>query len=120
LGFEHDPREEGAILRMLADAEPELIVVGLGAPKQELWVHRHFHHLPGKVALCVGATIDFIAGAKRQAPVWMRRSGLEWLHRLMNEPRRLAGRYAKDAWIFPQLVWREWRRSVPGKEPKRT
>jgi N-acetylglucosaminyldiphosphoundecaprenol N-acetyl-beta-D-mannosaminyltransferase len=62
------------------------------------------------VALCVGATIDFLAGEKSQAPVWMRRSGLEWLHRVLTEPRRLGRRYAKDAWIFPQLVWREWRR----------
>ena len=110
LGFEHNPEEEEAILRLLVDANPELTIVGLGAPKQELWVHKHFRQLPGRVALCVGATIDFIAGEKPQAPVWMRRSGLEWLHRVKTEPRRLAGRYAKDAWIFPQLVWREWRR----------
>lgn len=109
LGFEHDPSEEEAIFERLNDAKPDLIVVGLGAPKQELWVHKNYHRLPGKVALCVGATIDFIAGEKQQAPVWMRRTGLEWVHRLLSEPRRLGGRYAKDAWIFPQLVWREWR-----------
>jgi N-acetylglucosaminyldiphosphoundecaprenol N-acetyl-beta-D-mannosaminyltransferase len=114
LGFERDPEEEKKILDLVAAAEPELLVIGLGAPKQELWVHRHFQALPCKVALCVGATIDFIAGEKRQAPVWMRRSGLEWLHRMISEPRRLAGRYAKDAWIFPQLVWREWRRGTRG------
>jgi N-acetylglucosaminyldiphosphoundecaprenol N-acetyl-beta-D-mannosaminyltransferase len=108
-GFEHDRQEEEKILAMLAAAAPELIIVGLGAPKQELWVHRHFRQLPAKVAMCVGATIDFLAGEKAQAPVWMRRSGLEWLHRMLTEPRRLAGRYAKDAWIFPQLVWHEWR-----------
>jgi N-acetylglucosaminyldiphosphoundecaprenol N-acetyl-beta-D-mannosaminyltransferase len=110
LGFEHDPEEEERIMARLIDATPELLIVGLGAPKQELWVHRHFRRLPGRVALCVGATIDFLAGEKSQAPVWMRRSGLEWLHRVLTEPRRLGRRYAKDAWIFPQLVWREWRR----------
>lgn len=109
LGFEKNPEEETRILQKLREAEPELLVVGLGAPKQELWVHKHFHELPVKVALCVGATIDFIAGEKQQAPVWMRRTGLEWFHRMMTEPRRLVKRYAKDAWIFPRLVWREWR-----------
>ncbi|MCA9152380.1 MAG: WecB/TagA/CpsF family glycosyltransferase [Planctomycetales bacterium] len=109
LGFEKDSEEEARILQKLREAEPELLVVGLGAPKQELWVHKHFHDIPAKVALCVGATIDFIAGEKQQAPVWMRRTGLEWFHRMMSEPRRLAKRYAKDAWIFPRLVWREWR-----------
>ncbi len=115
LGFEHNRQEEEKVLHVLRDAAPELIIVGLGAPKQELWIHKHYQGLPGRVALCVGATIDFIAGEKRQAPVWMRRSGLEWLHRVITEPRRLAGRYAKDAWIFPQMVWREWRR---GKRPQ--
>lgn len=109
LGFENDPVEEERILERLRCAEPEVIIVGLGAPKQELWVHRHIHRLPARAALCVGATIDFLAGEKRQAPIWMRRAGLEWFHRVASEPRRLASRYAKDAWIFPQLVWREWR-----------
>ena len=106
LGFEHDDQECERILSRIADVQPELTIVGLGAPKQELWVHRHQTLLASKVALCVGATIDFLAGEKVQAPVWMRRWGLEWTHRLASEPRRLFGRYAKDAWIFPQLVWK--------------
>ena len=57
----------------------------------------------------VGATIDFLAGEKSRAPIWMRKTGLEWLHRCISEPRRLAMRYAKDAWVFPQLFWDEWR-----------
>ena len=107
--FENDESETQRIVETLAAAEPELIVVGLGAPKQEIWVHQHHRQLPAKVALCVGATIDFLAGEKPQAPVWMRRTGLEWLYRMISEPRRLTKRYAKDAWVFPQLVWREWR-----------
>jgi N-acetylglucosaminyldiphosphoundecaprenol N-acetyl-beta-D-mannosaminyltransferase len=58
-------------------------------------------------ALCVGATIDFLAGDKKRAPRWMRRTGIEWVHRLASEPRRLLGRYARGAWIFPQLIWRQ-------------
>ncbi len=85
-----------------------MLVVGLGAPKQELWVHAHRDQISAPVALCVGAAIDFLAGEKPRAPRWMRRIGIEWMHRLASEPRRLAMRYLRDAWIFPQLVWREW------------
>ena len=110
LGFEKDFEENQRILRLIEQAEPDLLVLGLGAPKQELWVHAHHDQLRAKVAVCVGATIDFLAGEKARAPHWMRRLRLEWLHRLLSEPRRLAKRYARDAWVFPQLVWREWRR----------
>jgi N-acetylglucosaminyldiphosphoundecaprenol N-acetyl-beta-D-mannosaminyltransferase len=109
LGFEHDPAENARILQAIAAAKSDLLVVGFGAPKQELWVHRHHREIDAKVALCAGATIDFLAGHRRRSPVWMRRTGLEWLHRVASEPRRLAGRYARDAWVFPQLLWREWR-----------
>jgi N-acetylglucosaminyldiphosphoundecaprenol N-acetyl-beta-D-mannosaminyltransferase len=108
LGFEKDVAENLRILSRIADARPDVLVVGLGAPKQELWVHQHHGQFAARVALCVGATIDFLAGEKPRAPVWMRDLGLEWLHRVVSEPRRLAARYARDAWVFPQLVVREW------------
>lgn len=109
LGFERDPEENERIIAAVAAAKPDLLVLGLGAPKQELWVHAHAARLDAKVALCVGATIDFLAGEKRRAPRWMRRVGLEWFHRLSSEPGRLTRRYLRDAWVFPQLVWRDWR-----------
>jgi N-acetylglucosaminyldiphosphoundecaprenol N-acetyl-beta-D-mannosaminyltransferase len=109
LGFENDPTENNRALEAVAAASPDLLIVGLGAPKQELWVHRHRGQIQARVALCAGATIDFLAGEKKRSPVWMRHVGLEWAHRLMTEPGRLAGRYARDAWVFPQLIWREWR-----------
>lgn len=111
MGFEKDKRENDLAIEAVNSAAPDVLVIGLGAPKQELWVHQHRERLNAKVALCAGATIDFLAGEKRRSPVWMRRTGLEWLHRLASEPRRLASRYARDAWVFPQLVWREWRGS---------
>ncbi len=83
-------------------------MIGLGAPKQELWVHRYQTQLSVKVALCVGATIDFLAGEKNRAPLWMRKAYLEWLHRALSEPKRLGKRYAKDAIIFPRLFFKEW------------
>ncbi len=109
LGFEKDNVEDQRILELIAAAQPDVLVVGLGAPKQELWVHAHHAQIRAKVALCVGATIDFLAGEKKRAPRWLQRLGLEWCHRMLSEPRRLVKRYARDAWIFPQLVWREWR-----------
>lgn len=110
LGFEHRVEEETRILAKIDDCSPDVLIVGLGAPKQELWTHRHFRHLNARVALCVGATIDFLAGEKSRAPRWMQAMGLEWLHRISTDPGRLAKRYAKDAWVFPQLVWKEWSR----------
>jgi N-acetylglucosaminyldiphosphoundecaprenol N-acetyl-beta-D-mannosaminyltransferase len=107
LGFERDPAENTEILSRIARAKPDVLVVGLGAPKQELWVHTHRDQIAAPVALCVGATLDFLAGQRDRAPVWMRKTGLEWIHRLAGEPRRLAKRYARDAWIFPRLVLRE-------------
>ena len=109
LGFERDAAENERILAAVAAADPDLLLLGLGAPKQELWISEHAPRLRAKAALCVGATIDFLAGEKRRAPRWMQRLGLEWFHRLATEPRRLAARYARDAWIFPRLVWRDWR-----------
>lgn len=109
MGFEHDSRETTFILDQIGNAKPDVLVVGLGAPKQELWVHRHQRRIQTSVALCVGATIDFLAGQRRRAPLWLRRTKLEWLHRMLSEPRRLIGRYARGAWVFPGLVWREWR-----------
>lgn len=108
IGFERDRQENEKILAKIAAAKPDVLIVGLGAPKQELWVDAHRDGIEASAALCIGATIDFLAGEKRRAPRWMCRVGLEWLHRVASEPRRLLRRYARDAWIFPRLVWREW------------
>lgn len=115
MGFEKDAAENENILSRIAQAAPDILIVGLGAPKQELWVHQNRARIQASAALCVGATIDFLAGEKPRAPLWMRRSGLEWLHRVWSEPRRLAFRYATGAWVFPQLVVRDWWRG--GREP---
>ena len=108
LGFEHQPDECQEIVRRIAQQSVDVLVVGLGAPKQELWVQAHQDQLNAKVALCVGATIDFLAGEKKRAPRWMQRLGMEWLHRVASEPRRLMRRYLRDAVAFPRLVWREF------------
>ena len=109
MGFEHDAEETNYILGRIQLTRPDVVVVGLGAPKQEIWVAENCEQMSAKVALCVGATIDFLAGEKHRAPVWMQRSGIEWLHRMMSEPKRLVSRYAKDAMLFPRIVFRQWK-----------
>lgn len=109
LGFERDAEANARHVAAINAARPDVLVVGLGAPKQELWCHAHRHDLEAKVALCVGATIDFLSGEKPRAPAWMQRAGLEWAHRLASEPKRLFRRYAIDAAVFPAIVWAEWR-----------
>jgi N-acetylglucosaminyldiphosphoundecaprenol N-acetyl-beta-D-mannosaminyltransferase len=76
-------------------AGPDIVWCALGAPKQELWMHRHASALPGVLLVGVGAAFDFLAGTKERAPRWMRERGLEWLHRLLGEPARLGRRYAR-------------------------
>jgi N-acetylglucosaminyldiphosphoundecaprenol N-acetyl-beta-D-mannosaminyltransferase len=116
-GFEQHAEQNRQILEQIAAAKPDVLVVGLGAPKQELWLAAHRHEIHAPVALAVGATIDFLAGEKSRAPKWMRVVGLEWLHRVASEPRRLFRRYARDAWIFPQLLVRELRRPASHSKP---
>jgi N-acetylglucosaminyldiphosphoundecaprenol N-acetyl-beta-D-mannosaminyltransferase len=80
----------------------DLLWVGLGAPKQDLVAERLRELRSAPVILCVGAAFDFVSGAKQRAPRWMQRSGLEWLHRLACEPRRLGRRYLLGNAFF---VW---------------
>lgn len=107
IGFDKDPAENERLLSTIEQANPDLLLVGLGAPKQELWIHRHRERIRAKAALGIGAVIDFLAGERQRAPIWMQRCGVEWLHRISQEPKRLGKRYAYDAWRFPRLMLRE-------------
>jgi N-acetylglucosaminyldiphosphoundecaprenol N-acetyl-beta-D-mannosaminyltransferase len=93
LGFEKDEGESAAVVHAIRSAGPAIVLVALGAPKQELWMHRHKDVLAPAVLLGVGGTLDFIAGEVKRAPRWMSDAGLEWAYRLAQEPRRMAGRY---------------------------
>ena len=77
----------------IASSRPHLVLVALGCPKQERWIHRNLDRIQPAVALGIGASLDFVTGRVRRAPGWVSRAGLEWLYRLGQEPRRLAGRY---------------------------
>lgn len=96
--------EDAAIVAQINAARPDYVWVGLGAPKQDLWVAAHRDRLEAPALLAVGAAFDFHAGRKKRAPRWMQRTGTEWLFRLLSEPRRLAGRYTKTNLAFIRLV----------------
>lgn len=81
------------VVGVVRDSGADVVFVGLGAPKQELWIHESVEALRPAVMLGIGATLDFLAGAVPRAPAWMSRGGLEWLYRLAREPRRLWKRY---------------------------
>jgi exopolysaccharide biosynthesis WecB/TagA/CpsF family protein len=85
--------EDAQIVASINAANPDIVWVGLGTPKQETWMHEHREKLRAPVLVGVGAAFDIHAGAKAQAPVWMQENGLEWLFRLAQEPRRLWKRY---------------------------
>lgn len=87
------PEEDEADAARILATDAEIVWVGLGMPKQELWMERLAPQLPGTVLVGVGAAFDFLAGVTKQAPPWMQRAGLEWLFRLKQEPRRLWRRY---------------------------
>jgi N-acetylglucosaminyldiphosphoundecaprenol N-acetyl-beta-D-mannosaminyltransferase len=91
--FGASPYDFSGSVDVIRAADPHIVWCALGAPKQELWMHRFARELDGMVLLGVGAAFDFLARTRSRAPEWMRGAGLEWLHRLSSEPNRLAGRY---------------------------
>ena len=98
-----DPDASAALAAEVAAAGVDLLVVGLGKPRQEAWLQRHGVATGARVAVAFGAAADFLAGTAERAPERMRRSGLEWLYRLLREPRRLARRYLVQG---PASAWR--------------
>lgn len=96
------------IARQVKAARPDILFVSFGCPKQEKWIAMHYHLLGVPVLIGVGATLDFIAGRIKRAPVFMQRTGTECIYRLAQEPRRLARRYANDLFHFVPSITRQW------------
>lgn len=97
--------DEG-LLASLAAADPDILCVALGNPKQERFIEAYRGRLGAPVMIGIGGTLDFIVGGRRRAPRWMQRAGLEWVVRLAQEPGRLGRRYAHDAVVFFPLLAR--------------
>jgi N-acetylglucosaminyldiphosphoundecaprenol N-acetyl-beta-D-mannosaminyltransferase len=92
--------EDDSICRTIIASGANIVWIGLGSPKQDVWIARHRQKLPGCVLIASGATFDFFSGRIRQAPAWIRKAGLEWLFRLFQDPGRLWKRYTAYNILF--------------------
>ncbi|MBE6405015.1 MAG: WecB/TagA/CpsF family glycosyltransferase [Lentisphaerae bacterium] len=101
-GFFQEKKEE-ELFAELTELKPDLLLVAMGVPKQEMWIHEHLQDLPGCTAIGVGGLLDFVSERIPRAPQWMRKSGLEWCFRLYCEPIRLFKRYIIGN---PLFIWR--------------
>jgi N-acetylglucosaminyldiphosphoundecaprenol N-acetyl-beta-D-mannosaminyltransferase len=108
--------EEQDIRARIQSSNADIVFVGIGAPKQERWMYEHRDCFPGLTLIGVGAAFDFLAGRTRQAPRWMQNNGLEWLFRLIAEPRRLWRRYLL---ITPRFLPLWALQLLRGSRPKR-
>ena len=95
-GFEKDENELQNILRIVTEAKPHILIVGLGCPKQEKFIYNYRNELNVPVSLGLGASIDFEAGILKRAPKWMADHGFEWFYRIVQDPKRMAKRYFVD------------------------
>lgn len=108
LGFENDKYECEEIVDLINNSGATVLAVGLGAPKQEKWIYRYKNKLKNiKIFFAIGATIEFEAGYRQRAPKWMSLAGLEWLFRLLLEPKRLWKRYLVEDLPFFLLILRQ-------------
>ncbi|MEH3116144.1 MAG: WecB/TagA/CpsF family glycosyltransferase [Methylorubrum populi] len=104
------PDLDAQLTEAIRRAEPHIVWVGMSTPKQDIWMNDHLDRLPGMVLIGVGAAFDFHSGAVKRAPKFMQALALEWLHRLLSEPRRLWRRYLVMA---PLFLWKVARRPEP-------
>lgn len=95
-GFEKNELEMAKIEKMIKDAHPHILIVGLGCPKQELFIYHNRNKLGVPISFGLGASLDFEAGKIKRAPRWMANHGLEWLYRITQDPKRMAKRYFID------------------------
>ncbi|MDZ8024394.1 MAG: WecB/TagA/CpsF family glycosyltransferase [Nostoc sp. ChiQUE01a] len=106
-GFESDPEELKRINLAIQAAAPDILFVGLGAPKQEYWIYNNYQKLGVPVSIGIGVSFELVAGMVKRAPKFMQKAGLEWLFRLIMEPKRLWQRYFIGNIIFILLVLKQ-------------
>src|SRR3989338_5896886 len=106
-GFENDRAKNEKIIKMIKEAKPDILFVGLGAPKQEKWIYKYKVQYQVPISIGIGISFEFTAGIIKRAPLWMQKIGLEWLWRLMMEPKRLWKRYLIDDIQFFWLILRQ-------------
>lgn len=103
-GFEKNKWEIEGVINMINQSKPDILAVGLGAPKQEKFLYKYRELLKVPVSLAIGASIDFEAGNIKRAPIWMQKLGFEWLYRLLKEPKRMYKRYLIEDMKFIKII----------------
>jgi N-acetylglucosaminyldiphosphoundecaprenol N-acetyl-beta-D-mannosaminyltransferase len=114
-GFDRDAAACEALAESIAQFRPTHLFMCVGSPKSEIWCDRYAGHIGDAYVLCCGASVEFFLGAKRRAPVFMRKTGLEWFWRWAQEPGRLSHRYFVESWGFLSAI----RDDLWGREQKR-
>jgi N-acetylglucosaminyldiphosphoundecaprenol N-acetyl-beta-D-mannosaminyltransferase len=110
-GFHHgyfDRQKEKDIIRQINILSPDILLVAMGNPKQEIWISENLHKLKVPVCIGVGALFDYLSGNVRRAPKWMLNAGFEWFYRFLIEPKRLWRRYLVGNPVFILRVYREF------------
>lgn len=106
IGFEKDKNELDKINDILRKSKADLLFVGMGVPKQDIFIYENKEKYEIPMSFSIGGTIDFIAGVQKRAPMWIRRIGFEWFYRLINDPKRMFKRYVIDDSAFFRLIWK--------------
>lgn len=101
------PQDSEPLIKLIRVNDNRILLLGLGAPRQELWLQQHLGASGANIGIGIGGAFDVISGSKRQAPRWMQRHGLEWLHRMRLEPRRLSRRYLVEDLPFFAVLLKE-------------
>ena len=105
-GFEKDKKMMQEIIEMIKEKKPDILIVGLGCPKQEKFMYNYCKELQVPISFGLGASFDFEAGNIKRAPKWMSNHGLEWLYRIFQDPKRLAKRYLVDDIAIVKLIFK--------------
>ena len=106
IGFEKDQQELDKIDHILYDSHADMLFVGMGVPKQDIFIYENMNKYQIPMSFSIGGTIDFIAEEQKRAPKWMSKIGLEWLYRLCQSPKRMFKRYFIDDLKIFRLAWK--------------
>ena len=106
IGFEKDQNELKKINQMLYDSHADMLFVGMGVPKQDIFIYENMNKYQIPMSFSIGGTIDFIAGEQKRAPKWMSKIGMEWFYRLCQSPKRMFKRYFIDDSKILKLAWK--------------
>lgn len=110
--------EEPGLIASIRDSRPDILLVALGTPKQEYWIRQHMEELRVPVVMGVGGTFNVLAGLKKDTPAWLRRLALEWLYRLVQDPRNLWKRYLITIpWFLRRVLLAKCRGQRPASLP---